>query len=80
MNLAAPGRPTTPETGAAFIEQYIFPTLELCTNLQGEKEILAGGAVSGTIGLVLIVESESAREVDALITSLPIGPNFLNLL
>jgi len=74
MKLVTPGRPTTPEEGAAFIEQYIFPTLELCKKLQDEKKILAGGAVSGTIGLVLIVESESAREVDALITSLPIWP------
>lgn len=74
MKLVAPGRPTTPEEGAAFIEQYIFPTLELCKKLQDEKKILAGGAVSGTIGLVLIVEGESAREVDALITGLPIWP------
>jgi muconolactone delta-isomerase len=74
MKLVAPGRPTTPKEGAAFIEQYIVPTLELCNKLQDEKKILAGGAVSGTIGLVLIVEGESAREVDALITSLPIWP------
>ncbi len=74
MKLVAPGRPTTPEKGAAFIEQYIFPTLGLCKKLQGEKEILAGGAVSGAIGLAFIVEGESAREVDALITSLPIWP------
>jgi muconolactone delta-isomerase len=74
MKLVAPARPTTPEEGAAFIEQYIFPTLELCKKLQEEKKILAGGAVSGTIGLVLIVEAESARELDVLITSLPIWP------
>ena len=74
MKLVAPGRPTTPEEGAAFIEQYIFPTLELCKKLQGEKKILAGGPVSGAIGLVLIVNAESAREVDDLITSLPIWP------
>jgi muconolactone delta-isomerase len=74
MKLVASGRPTTPEEGAAFIEQFIFPTLELCKKLQDEKKILAGGPVSGTIGLVLIVEGESAREVDALITSLPIWP------
>lgn len=74
MNLVASGRPTAPEEGAAFIEQYIFPTLELCQKLRDEKKILAGGPVSGTIGLALIVEGESARDVDALITSLPIWP------
>ena len=74
MKLVASDRPITPEEGAAFIEQVIFPTLELCKKLQGEKKILAGGAVSGTIGLAIIVEGESAQEVDALITSLPVWP------
>ena len=74
MKLVAHGRPTTPEEGAAFIEQYIFPTLELCKKLLDEKKIVAGGPVSGAIGLVLIVNAESARELDDLITSLPVWP------
>jgi hypothetical protein len=36
--LVPQGRPTTPEEGTAFIEQYIFPTLELCKKLQDENE------------------------------------------
>ena len=60
--------------GTAFIEQYIFPTLELCKKLQDEKKILAGGPTSGAVGLVLIVNAESARELDDLITTLPVWP------
>lgn len=74
MKLVPQGRPTTPEEGTAFIEQYIFPTLELCKKLQDDKKILAGGPTSGAVGLVLIVNAESARELDDLITSLPVWP------
>lgn len=74
MKLVAQGRPTTTEEGAAFVEQYIFPTLELCNKLQEQKRILAGGPISGAIGLVLIINVESARELDDLITSLPVWP------
>ena len=43
MKLVPQARPVTTEEGEAFIEQYIFPTLERCKKLQDEKEILAGG-------------------------------------
>jgi Muconolactone delta-isomerase len=66
------GRPTTPEEGVAFIEQVIFPSLEMCKKLQDEKKILAGGPISGTIGIAMIVEVGSALELDELIESLPI--------
>lgn len=62
------------EAGVAFIEEVIFPTLELGKKLQDEKKILAGGPISGAIGLALIVQAESARELDDLITSLPLWP------
>jgi hypothetical protein len=42
--------------------------------MQEEKKILAGGPMSGTIGIVLIVEAESALELDQLIESLPVWP------
>jgi muconolactone delta-isomerase len=45
---------------------------ELCKKLQAEKKILAGGPMSGAIALVLIVNAESAQELDDLITSLPV--------
>jgi hypothetical protein len=74
MKLVPQGRPATSEEGTAFIEHYIFPTLELCKKLQDEKKILAGGPMSGAVGLVLIVSAESARELDDLITGLPVWP------
>jgi len=74
MKLTTSGRPVTPADGAAFIEQVILPTLELCEKLQDEKKIVAGGPVSGAVALALIVNADSARELDDLITSLPVWP------
>jgi len=74
MKLAAYGRPTTPQEGAIFIEDYIFPSLEMCKKMQEEKRILAGGPMSGTIGIAMIVEAGSALELDELIENLPIWP------
>jgi muconolactone delta-isomerase len=74
LRLSSSTRPTTREDGIAFIEQFIFPTLELCKKLQEEKKILAGGPLSGAVALALIVNAESARELDGLITSLPVWP------
>src|SRR5215475_1260259 len=74
LRLVSPSRPMTPEEGVVFIEQFIFPTLEMCKNLQKEKRIVGGGPVSGTVALALIVNAESAKELDALITSLPVWP------
>ena len=71
MKLSSSLRPMTPPEGIAFIEQVIFPTLERCKRLQAEKRILAGGPVSGTVGLVLIVDAESAQHLDELIATLP---------
>ncbi len=74
LRLSSSARPMTQADGIAFIEQFIFPTLELCKKLQEEQKIVAGGAVSGAAALVLIVNAESARELDDLITSLPVWP------
>jgi hypothetical protein len=68
------GRPTTAEEGLTFIEQVVFPSLELCKRMQEEKKILAGGPISGTIGLAMIVEAGSALELDELVEQLPIWP------
>jgi hypothetical protein len=74
MKLAAYGRPTTAQEGTTFIEHYIFPSLEMCKKMQEEKKILAGGPISGTIGIVMIVEAGSALELDELIGTLPVWP------
>src|SRR5712692_2889312 len=67
MKVAAYGRPATQEEGAAFIEHYIFPSLEMCKKMQEENRVLAGGPMSGTIGIAMIVEAGSALELDELI-------------
>jgi muconolactone delta-isomerase len=72
LQVSSSARPVSPKDGIEFIEKYIFPTLELCKRLQADKKILAGGPVSGAVALVLIVSAESARELDDLITSLPV--------
>jgi muconolactone delta-isomerase len=74
MKLVPQGRPTTREQGAAFVEQYILPTLELCKKLRDEKKILAGGPKSGAIELAFVVNADSARELDDIVTGLPVWP------
>jgi muconolactone delta-isomerase len=74
MKLANSSRPATPQEGIVFIEQVILPTLELCRKLEAEKRIIAGGPVSGSVALSLLVSAESAQEVDDLVTSLPVWP------
>ena len=66
------GTPPTPETGRAFIERIIFPTLALAEQLAAEKKIVAGGPVAGRIALRLMIEEESPERVDRIVTSLPI--------
>lgn len=74
LRLANGTRPTTTEEGLSFIEQYILPTLERCEELQGHEEIIAGGPVSGAVALDLIVNADTAQELDKVITSLPVWP------
>lgn len=74
MKLASASRSTTPQEGMVFIEQFVLPTLEMCKKLQDEKRILAGGPLSGTIALALVVSAESIQELDELVSGLPIWP------
>ena len=74
MTLVAPGRPTIAGDGPTFIEEYILPTLELCMKMQAEKKIVAGGPMSGAVGLVLLIQADSALELDRIISSLPVWP------
>ncbi len=78
MRIADSGRSTTtPADGVTFIEQFILPTLEQCGRLQAEKRILAGGPVSGAIGLLFVIRADSAREVDEIVTGLPVWPRMV---
>ncbi len=74
MRLAEYGRPSSPQDGVTFIEQYVLPSLDICKKLEGERKILAGGPVGGSIGFAMIMEADSVQELDGLIESLPIWP------
>ncbi len=74
VQLKLASRPDNSQEGIVFIEQFILPTLELCKRLEAEKKIVAGGPLSGAVALSLILSAESARELDDLITSLPVWP------
>jgi muconolactone delta-isomerase len=74
MKIVPEGRPKSAEEGGVFFKEFIHPTLELCKKLQDEEKILAGGPISGTIGLALVVQADSAKELDDLVTSLPVWP------
>ncbi len=64
----------TPEAGRDFIEQIIFPTLARAEQLVAEKKILAGGLVVGRVALRFVVEADSLKDVDQLVSSLPLWP------
>ncbi|MEJ2688771.1 MAG: muconolactone Delta-isomerase family protein [Deltaproteobacteria bacterium] len=74
LRLSSSARPRSQVDGINLIEKFIFPTLKQCKKLQEEKKILAGGTISGAISLALIMNAESAQELDKLILSLPIWP------
>jgi muconolactone delta-isomerase len=74
LRLKSSASPKNREEGIAFIEQFIYPTLELGKKLQEEKKILAGGPVSGAVALAFIMSADSAKELDDLVTGLPVWP------
>jgi hypothetical protein len=65
------GPPPTPESGRAFIERIIFPTLASAEQLIAEKKIVAGGPVAGRVALRLMIDAESLEQVDRIVSSLP---------
>ena len=77
MRLADSARSTTVADGLVFIEQYILPTLELGEKLAGEHRILAGGPLSGSIGLSFIMRADTAKEIDEIVTGLPVWPRMV---
>jgi muconolactone delta-isomerase len=74
MDHVKSGLAHTPESGRAFIEGIIFPTIARAEQLIAEKTIVAGGPVAGRIALRLMVEASSSEEVDLIVSSLPLWP------
>ena len=74
MRLTDAARPRSPQEGAAFIRDFILPSLEMCKKLEETGKVLAGGPASCAIRLLLVVEADSALELDELIERLPVWP------
>jgi muconolactone delta-isomerase len=74
MKITPQARPANDEEGLKFANNLIYPTLKRCEQLQQEGKILAGGPISGTIGLALVVETDTLKELDQLLTSLRVWP------
>ena len=74
MKLVAQARPTNPEAEITLVEKYIFPSVEILGKLREEKKILAGGPITGTIGIAMIIEAASPLELDGIFESLPVWP------
>lgn len=60
--------------GKSFVERVIVPTLERVEELGTQDVVVGGGVITGTIGLMLLVEVETARELDEALVSLPLWP------
>ncbi|MEP7298037.1 MAG: muconolactone Delta-isomerase family protein [Burkholderiales bacterium] len=66
------GQPMTNEAARRFMEVVILPTLARGEELTKDGLIVAGGPVAGRIALRFIAEVESARQLDELLTSIPL--------
>ncbi len=72
MDHVKTGQPFTEETGRSFIEGIIFPTIARAEELIQEGRIVAGGPVAGRIAIRFIADVETAKQIDQLISSLPL--------
>ncbi len=74
MKITPQARPSNDEEGLKFANNLLYPTLKRCQQLQQEGKIVAGGPISGTIGLALVLETDTLKELDQLLTSLRLWP------
>lgn len=74
MKLAPTGTIPTPAEGIAFTERFILPTLDACEKLATTGRIVAGGPVVGVMTFAFVARSESAQQLEELVTSLPVWP------
>ena len=77
MRLADSGRSTTQAEGLVFLEQYILPTLDLGQKFTQEGRILAGGPISGAIGLAFIIRAGTDLEIDEIVAGLQVLPRMI---
>ena len=66
------GVPMTNDAARLFMDSVILPTLARGEQLAKDGFVLAGGPVAGSVSLRLIVQVESAAQLDELLTSIPL--------
>src|ERR1700761_4801153 len=74
LNIIPQARPKNNDEGKVLFRNLIQPTLTQCQKLEEQGTILAGGPISGTIGLALVIKAETVKELDQLVSSLPVWP------
>jgi len=65
---------TTWSEAITFITQMAIPTVQMLADLKAKGKLIGGGPRVGDIWLVLIIEAESALELDKMLEVLPLWP------
>ena len=71
MDFVDPGPLLPTEQYAGMMRQVVLPGHEALKPLKSEGKILAGGFPVGERAIAIIVESDSPKELDALLQSIP---------
>jgi muconolactone delta-isomerase len=66
------GQPLSADAARAFVTNVILPTLARAEQLVQEGRILAGGPVAGRIALRFVVDVESNKRLDQLVSRIPL--------
>ena len=74
MEMVGAVPPTASQDLIQWLEQVVIPSEEAVLRLKGEKNILAGGDLSGRRGRAFSMEAASNAEVAELLSSIPQWP------
>ena len=66
------GQWLTEAAARTFIDEVVFPTLDLAEVMVSQGRILSGGPVAGSIALRFVAEVDSSQDLDALVSSMPL--------
>jgi len=62
----------TPQEVMAFSERMVLPTLETCQKLRAAGRIVAGGTTLAAVGFTFVARTETAQELEDMVTGLPL--------
>lgn len=71
MDLVDPGPLLAPQELLGMYRTAVLPGHEALINLKSEGKILAGGYPIGERAIALVIESDSPKELDALLMEIP---------